>query len=359
MNITLSVATSCDGYIDDRTSTRLILSTLEDWQEVYQLRADVDAILIGAQTLRLDNPRIRIKSEELVNNRIKRGMSAEPTKVIVSGRGELSPDLKLFTHSKGNIILFSNIERAKLEEYAEVIVSDKIDAAYIITELEKRGICNLFVEGGVKVLDMFISEREFTTLRLARNPLIEVSDSLAPHFNIPDWIKGCPSQRYDLGGMEIINYTIDSCDRQKDAYYMQRAIELSKQCVPAPTSYCVGAVVVTKEGEVFEGYTHETSPTHHAEQEAIDKAEKSGASLRGATMYSSMEPCSKRASEPESCSQIAIRLGFSRALFALYEPNHFVACEGALNMRRAGVKVECMSEFASAVKYVNRHILSV
>lgn len=90
----------------------------------------------------------------------------------------------------------------------------------------------------------------------------------------------------------------------------------------------MGAVAVTASGERFTGYTHETSATHHAEQEAVAKALAAGADLRGAAMYSSMEPCSCRRSEPESCSDLLVRLGFARAVFALYEPDCFVRCQG-------------------------------
>ena len=71
-----------------------------------------------------------------------------------------------------------------------------------------------------------------------------------------------------------------------------------RKCTPSATSYCVGAVVAPADGAgSFTGHTHETSPTHHAEQEAIRKALDAGAELRGAAIYSSMEPCSQRKSE--------------------------------------------------------------
>ena len=66
-----------------------------------------------------------------------------------------------------------------------------------------------------------------------------------------------------------------------------------------------------------------------AEMFSIAKALAAGAVLRGAAMYSSMEPCSTRSSEPESCSELILRHGFSRTVFALYEPSCFVCCEGA------------------------------
>lgn len=50
MKVTVSTAVSADGYLDDRSPDRLILSTPEDWAEVHRLRAACDAILVGAET---------------------------------------------------------------------------------------------------------------------------------------------------------------------------------------------------------------------------------------------------------------------------------------------------------------------
>lgn len=141
-----------------------------------------------------------------------------------------------------------------------------------------------------------------------------------------------------------------------DKEYLQRAIEISEKSAPVATAYRVGAVVVTPRDEVFEGYTHETDPTNHAEEEAIIKA--GGVDLRGSTMYASMEPCSTRASKPRSCSALIMDHGFARVVFALKEPAHFVRCTGAADLAAAGIEVVEMSELAPKVKQINRHILN-
>ena len=56
MRVTLSFATTADGYLDDNGPERLMISTPGDWQAVLRLRAAHDAILVGAETLRRDNP---------------------------------------------------------------------------------------------------------------------------------------------------------------------------------------------------------------------------------------------------------------------------------------------------------------
>ncbi|MDQ2877223.1 MAG: dihydrofolate reductase family protein, partial [Actinomycetota bacterium] len=55
--VMLSAAVSADGYIDDATAGRLVLSDASDLDRVDEVRAGVDAILVGAGTIRADNPR--------------------------------------------------------------------------------------------------------------------------------------------------------------------------------------------------------------------------------------------------------------------------------------------------------------
>ena len=58
--VLLSVAQSLDGYIDDPSPDRLVLSSPEDLDRVDEVRAGCDAIMVGAVTLRRDNPRLRV-----------------------------------------------------------------------------------------------------------------------------------------------------------------------------------------------------------------------------------------------------------------------------------------------------------
>ncbi len=358
MKITLSVATSQDHYIDDMTPNRLRLSTPSDWAQVYELRAQCDAILVGGETLRRDNPTLGLKTDESRRHRVAEGRSSEPVRVIVSGRGEISPSLKIFSRGEGRVVIFSNIERPELAGLAEVIVSELIDPAFIVTQLEKRSLHSLFVEGGAKVLDMFLRSNMVDELRVALNPDVVVGDTAAPRFITPRWVEVCESVEQDLDGMQVITYKLRSSgDFSVHLQNMERVVEISKLSPPKDSCYRVGAMIKTLSGETFEGYTLETSPTYHAEQAAMHKALLAGADLAGATIYASMEPCSSRKSEPKSCSELILEYKMKRVVFALYEPSHFVECHGAENLRRAGVDVLCLYQISDAVIDVNRHVL--
>lgn len=140
--------------------------------------------------------------------------------------------------------------------------------------------------------------------------------------------------------------------------YMALAVEESRKCVPSPTSYRVGAVIATAKGEVFTGYTHETGVSNHAEEEAVAKAKKAGAELRGASIYSSMEPCSERKSKPVSCSRLIINEGFAEVYYALPEPPNFVTCRGHEILAEADIVTVHLTGFELLVEEINSHILS-
>src|SRR5215218_9391037 len=96
--VLLSCAMSVDGYIDDTSGERLLLSNAEDFDRVDAVRADSDAILIGASTMRRDNPRLLVNSEERRAARVRRGLPEYPLKVTVTGTGDLDPRLKFWHH---------------------------------------------------------------------------------------------------------------------------------------------------------------------------------------------------------------------------------------------------------------------
>ena len=357
MRITLSAAVTADGYLDDNTPERLVISTPEDWAEVLRLRAAHDAILVGAETLRRDDPALLLRDETVRARRRALGLRPDIAKATLTRSGRLSPALRFFTEGDADRYVFSDRPLPELDGVAEVVrTGTPPTAAEIVTELERRGIENLFVEGGSQILGMFIAEGMDDTLRLAVNPRLTLGPERggARFRYVPP--AGTPSVSERLGGMEVTTWSFGRFSEAEDLRRLHAAVEASRRCTPSATSYCVGAVVVASDGRSFTGYTHETSPTHHAEQEAIAKALAAGAELRGGAIYSSMEPCSTRASEPESCTQLILRHGFAHVAFALYEPDRFVRCCGALTLRRAGVDVRCYPALGREVRAVNAHL---
>ena len=85
----------------------------------------------------------------------------------------------------------------------------------------------------------------------------------------PDTSLPCRRERLN-DGMEVAVWRLRADTAARDREDLALAIRESRRCVPCDTCYRVGAVIRTTAGELFTGYTHETSPTHHAEQEGVN-----------------------------------------------------------------------------------------
>src|SRR5947208_10569821 len=88
---------SIDGYIHDGSDTRLLLSNPADLDRVDEVRAGCDAILVGANTVRRDNPRLLVRSPRRRTERRRRGLPDSPARVTLTTGGELDPAARFFT----------------------------------------------------------------------------------------------------------------------------------------------------------------------------------------------------------------------------------------------------------------------
>ena len=80
--VVLSAAMSADGYLDDTSPQRLVLSGPEDLDRVDELRAGCDAILVGAGTVRADNPRLLVREASRRSERVRRGLPPDRKSVV-------------------------------------------------------------------------------------------------------------------------------------------------------------------------------------------------------------------------------------------------------------------------------------
>ncbi|WP_406739558.1 RibD family protein [Streptomyces sp. NBC_00853] len=184
--VLLSAATSVDGYLDDTSADRLLLSNADDFDRVDEVRASVDAILIGATTMRKDNPRLLVNSEERRAKRIAEGRSEYPLKVTVTASGNLDAALK-FWHHGGQKLVFTVDDaadkvKATLGDLADVVsVGADLDWGLVLDELGRRGIGRLMVEGGGTIHTQLMSQNLADEVHLAIAPLL-VGEAAAPRF---------------------------------------------------------------------------------------------------------------------------------------------------------------------------------
>lgn len=142
-----------------------------------------------------------------------------------------------------------------------------------------------------------------------------------------------------------------------DEYWLRRTVELSRSCPPSDTAFSVGSVVVAADGTVLgEGYSRREDPHDHAEETALRQVEADDPRLSGATLYSSLEPCTSRSSRPLSCTDLILATPIPRVVFAWREPSLFVDCDGAERLRAAGRSVVERPDLADGVREANAHL---
>jgi len=101
-----------DGYIASAAS-RLLLSNESDFDRVDAVRASCDAILVGATTVRNDNPRLLVRSQERRDERTARGLAPSPTKVTVTCRAELDARSDFFTTGEAEKLVYCARSRVR------------------------------------------------------------------------------------------------------------------------------------------------------------------------------------------------------------------------------------------------------
>jgi 5-amino-6-(5-phosphoribosylamino)uracil reductase len=178
---------SIDGYLDTATDKRLLLSNDADFDRVDAVRAECDAILVGASTVRLDNPRLLVRSAARRDERVARGLPPTPVKVTVTGRCDLDPSAQFFAAGDNDKVVYCassalDVARKRLGDVATVVDGgEPVDLRRMLADLHARGVGRLMVEGGGTMHTQFLTAGLVDELHLVIAPFF-VGDSRAPRF---------------------------------------------------------------------------------------------------------------------------------------------------------------------------------
>jgi 5-amino-6-(5-phosphoribosylamino)uracil reductase len=168
---------SLDGFLDDAGDERLLLSNDADFDRVDEVRAGADAILVGAATVRHDDPRLQVRAADRVARRRAAGRPAQPLKVTVTNRAKLDPDARFFTVGDGPKLVYcasDTVEMAveQLSPVATVIDAGRpVELRRVSEDLRTRGVRRLMVEGGGEVHTQFLTEGLADELQLVIAPI--------------------------------------------------------------------------------------------------------------------------------------------------------------------------------------------
>lgn len=170
----LSCGMSLDGYLDDASDRRLVLSNEADLDRVDEVRSWSDAILVGATTIRHDNPRLLVKAPERVERRLAAGRPEQPIKVTLTTQADLDAGCRFFALGPAPKLVYctKGLAAGHLRDVATVIdAGEPIELRRVCADLAARGVRRLLVEGGGEVHTQFLTEGLADELHLVVAPI--------------------------------------------------------------------------------------------------------------------------------------------------------------------------------------------
>ena len=224
--VLLSCAISVDGCLDAPGPQRLVLSGEADLDRVDDERSQVDAIMVGAGTIRRDDPRLLIRAAERRAARTAGGLPEHPAGVTITASGDLDPGARFFTgHEGAERLVYCPAPLAtsleiKLTGLARVItIPPPGGLAAVLTDLARRGVRRLMVEGGARLGREFLVAGLVDELELAVAPFF-VGAAAAPRFAPPGMYPHGPgrpmrlTELRQLDDIVLLHYLLEGGDGQ-------------------------------------------------------------------------------------------------------------------------------------------------
>src|SRR5680860_39331 len=183
----LSCGISIDGYLGGASEKRLLLSNDADLDRVDAVRAASDAILVGAATVRNDNPRLLVRAQARRRARVARGLRPSPIKVTVTRAAQLDARANFFVTGETRKLVYCPSAivsggRDRLGAVATVVDGGRcVDMRQVSQDLGARGVEQLMVEGGGTVHTQFLTADLVDELHLVVAPFF-VGDARARRF---------------------------------------------------------------------------------------------------------------------------------------------------------------------------------
>ena len=160
--VILKWAQTADGFVDiQRTGgSPLKISTPKTKEIVHRMRAENMAIMVGTNTVLLDNPR-------LLNTHWQ---GRNPIRVTIDRHGRIPADARIFS-----------------DDAETIVYRDRTDWPFILEDLAKRNIHSILVEGGTMLLNHILETGIWDEIHVEVAPELTIGDGVkAPNITLPD-----------------------------------------------------------------------------------------------------------------------------------------------------------------------------
>lgn len=171
--VILNSAMTLDGKIATRTGSSEI-SGPEDLLRVHRIRKELDAIMVGINTLLADDPRLTV-------HKVSSDKSDNPLRVVADSKAMTPLNFRILNDEAPTIIAVSqkaSEEKVKalkqVGENVDVVLAgeDRVDLTLLMDELAQRGIRSLLLEGGSTLNFSMLQEGFVDEVRVCVAPMI-------------------------------------------------------------------------------------------------------------------------------------------------------------------------------------------
>jgi 2,5-diamino-6-(ribosylamino)-4(3H)-pyrimidinone 5'-phosphate reductase len=178
--VSINMAMTADGKITSFLREEPAFSSRLDKKTMDRLRAEADAILVGAGTLRADDPQLHVRDPEMRAHRAALGKPEGLVNVLVTASAEVDPGSRFFGGDRAAAPIVATVEDAppdrlaRLAEVADVwtVGRGRVALRDLLARLAARGIRRLLVEGGGELNWGFVKEDLFDELYVTIVPAL-------------------------------------------------------------------------------------------------------------------------------------------------------------------------------------------
>ena len=181
--VAVTFALTVDAKITTKNFSPVDFTSREDKTHLFRQRALGDAVLIGHSTLKHDNVRLGLSDPNLREERVARGQTPCPLRVIISNEGRIDPSLKIFQTDPakaGPIVIFSTLRmparyQKALRKKGTLHLSDArdVDLAWMLRQLRHDyGVRTVACEGGATLFRALLEQDLVDQLNLTIAPYL-------------------------------------------------------------------------------------------------------------------------------------------------------------------------------------------
>ena len=160
--VILKSAFSLDGKIATRTGDSRWITGPQARAYAHRLRSKVDAVLVGAETVRLDDPQLTVRPK-------KKGVQ-NPTRIVVAGENTISTSAKIFNNAHNERVIYAATATLSLSQKkkiqgigVEVVIikrkKDKVDLSLLMDKLGDMEMSSVMIEGGSEISGTAFKEK--------------------------------------------------------------------------------------------------------------------------------------------------------------------------------------------------------